>query len=484
MRSEETMSEQLFFNGINATTGEPLLPPIDSELLASVISREERNAEQEQELATWWNQYASPSAPQHLAAREGTDYLDLSSAGWGVIFPYDVDEEIIEALRPLLDWRKSQAGELYKKYTGPEGYRYEPADGMYESKNDWLVRHGMGPGPADPEKVPYYLLLVGDPDTIPYRFQTQLDVQYAVGRIYFDTPEEYANYAKSVVNAEKEKLALDKKASFFGVANPDDPATNMSIEQLVGPLAKNMPGQTEGWAVESLLREQATKMNLSDLLSGDRVPALLFTASHGMGFPNGHDLQLSDQGALLCQDWPGPKQWRKPVGKDFYFAADDLAADTNVHGLVVFVFACYGAGTPQMDDFSRIAFKKREAIASRNFIARLPQRLLGHPKGGALAFVGHVERAWGYSFVWGKAGMQLAVFESALKRMMDGYPVGYAFEYFNERYAELSTDLSSTLEEMEFGRRVEPMELAGMWTANNDARNYVVIGDPFVKVMV
>ena len=163
---------------------------------------------------------------------------------------------------PCWNGAKSQAGELYQEYTGPEGYRYKPADGMYESKNDWLVRHGMGPGPADPEKVPYYLLLVGDPDTIPYRFQTQLDVQYAVGRIHFDTPEEYANYAKSVVSAEKEKLALDKKAAFFGVANPDDPATNMSIEQLVGPLTKNMPGQTEGWKVESVLRDQATKAKL------------------------------------------------------------------------------------------------------------------------------------------------------------------------------------------------------------------------------
>ena len=184
------MSEQLFFNGINATTGGPLFPPITDDLLASIITKEERNVEQERELSIWWEQYASPNAPKHLRAVEGTDYKDLSSAGWGVIFPFDVSDEIVDALRPLLEWRKAQAGERYREYTGPEGYRYKPADGMYESKNDWLTRHGMGPGPADPEKVPYYLLLVGDPDTIPYRFQTQLDVQYAVGRIHFDTPEE------------------------------------------------------------------------------------------------------------------------------------------------------------------------------------------------------------------------------------------------------------------------------------------------------
>jgi len=478
------MGEQLYFNGINAVTGKPLLPPIDSELLASLIAKGERNLQQERELSEWWKQFASPNAPQFMAAKEGTDYQDLSSAGWGVIFPYDVDEEIIKALRPLLDWRKAQAGELYKEYAGLEGYRYKPADEMFESKNDWLVRHGMGPGPADPEKVPYYLLLVGDPDTIPYRFQTQLDVQYAVGRIHFETSEEYANYANSVVAAEREHLSLGKQAVFFGVANPGDMATNMSAAQLVRPLAQAMPGQTEGWEIQSIIAEAATKDGLTRLLMGEASPALLFTASHGMGFPNGHALQQADQGALLCQDWPGPRAWAKPIGKDFYFAADDLDNNANVFGMVAFAFACYGAGTPQLDEFSRRNFRKREEIAPRNFIARLPQRMLSHPKGGALAWVGHVERAWSYSFSWGEAGTQLTVFESALKRLMDGYPVGYAFEYFNDRYAELSADLSSTLDEMDFGKQVDPLELTGMWTATNDARNYVILGDPFVRLRI
>ena len=243
------------------------------------------------------------------------------------------------------------------------------------------------------------------------------------------------------------------------------------------------------WTVQSFAPDQATKATLASLLGGDKTPSLLFTASHGMKFAKDSPRQLPHQGALLCQDWPGPEQWtNKEIPQDFYFAGDDLAANADLLGLIAFFFACYGGGTPQFNEFTRqdrpgSTHAQPAEIASQPFLAKLPVKMLGRPR-GALAVVGHVERAWSYSFDWGKAGSQTTVFESTLKRLLNGHPIGSAVEYFNERYAELSTVLSDELEEIEFGKRYDPFELAGMWTANNDARGYAIIGDPAVRLPV
>ncbi len=435
----------------------------------------------------------------HLGLIEGINPMDLSEAGWGVIFPYEDPHSehpkvplIKEKLKPLLDLRKQQAGERYHEYEGENGYLFNDAAAAF------ITRQGANVSdPVNPEKVPYYLLIVGSPEEIPFHFQYQLDVQYAVGRIYFDERadtdhpfETYAHYARSVVAAEREagtQPACETeglpqlKATFFGVSH--DEATRKSAEHLVAPLVTRFEAKGDmldaPWDIVSVMRDAATKEALYDLMRGKTRPAFLFTASHGVEFDKDDpETQRRTQGAILCQNWKGGK-----VLPDAYLSANDFTEEDNLAGLIAFFFACYGAGTPRYDAYSKQVFKrKRETIADEPFIAGLPAAMLSRPKGGALAVIGHVERAWSASFLGEAQHEHVEVFESMIERLLKGYRVGYAMEYFNARYAALSTELTAIIDSWELSP--SPREMAEKWLANNDARGYIVIGDPAVRLPV
>ena len=200
--------------------------------------------------------------------------------------------------------------------------------------------------------------------------------------------------------------------------NLDDPATAQGAALLVGPLAAKMAASQPDWTVETVPPSETRKARLAQLLGGQTTPALLFTESHGMYFPpdDPKQRQAPHGGALLCGDWPGPLLWQKEIPHDHYLAAEDVGDDARLQGLIAFHFACFGAGTPRFDDFSHSAAPQRAELAPQAFLARLPLRLLGHPKGGALAVIGHIERAFPASFMWDQAGPQLTVFESTLAR--------------------------------------------------------------------
>jgi hypothetical protein len=466
----------LIANGVDAVTGDYLLAPQsirsvalaarrpepDRTLTASLVARHRRAAE------------------AVLAPRQGVDPCDLSRTGWGIVFAAGADPSLRSRLRPLLDRRRMQAAAVhehrYREFSGADGYL------AGESKLQFLRRHGAGPGPVDPDVMPYYLLLVGGPDEIPFDVQYQLDVQHAVGRLSFDDAEAYTRYAENVVAAETLPRKYEPaRMAVFATRNDGDPATALSADHLAAPLAAGLGVDTARWRIDPVVGAEATKERLRATLSAAERPDVLFTATHGVGFPSGHPEQRGAQGALVCQDWPGPG--RGGVGSDHRFGAHDIAdsADVDLTGMIAFLFACFGAGTPRHDDFDRTSDRPR-TIAPTPFVAALPQALLGR-EAGALAVVGHVDRAWGYSFVWPGAGRQTEVYRSTLADLGAGHPIGSALEYVGDRYAELASDLGLALEEIRLGRRAQDDVLAGLWTAHTDARGFALLGDPAVRLV-
>ncbi|WP_433884588.1 hypothetical protein [Pseudomonas vranovensis] len=468
-------NQTVVFNGINGADGNYLTAPLTPECLGQRLMQLNDPASDLESLkARDLKRQACFGLPLDI------DGQALAQTGWAVIFARSARAEVRQALAPLLALRALEAGALYREFSGEAGYW--PGD----TARAWLARQprGKSPGVVAPQKVPYYLMIVADPQDIPFRFQYELAVSYAVGRIHFDHLQGYHNYARSVVAAQAAEVASTRRALFFGPCNEADAATRLSCALLVEPLAQQLAKLSlEHWQVEQCVADQATKARLLGQLSG-QPPSLLFTASHGMGFPCGDPRQLRHQGALLCQDWPGPQQHRGAIPADYYLSADDLDDHLCLAGSVMMHFCCYGAGTPLQDNFKHSNEALRQ-LASRPFLAALPMRALSLPAGAALAVIGHVERAWSYSFDWPGCGDDLATFKGTVQALMKGKRVGLAMDHFAMRHAEVAVALNGELDVLKdpIAKR-DDLALGALWIASNDARNYVILGDPAVRLQV
>lgn len=454
--------DQVVFNGVDGATGEYLTPPLSVQQLFDLLRRRVRPGEE---------------AVRPLD-RE-IDPRDLAQTGWAVLFAGDGDPAVRRALAPLLALRREQAGERFRELRGASGYRPDIDAGRF------LAAHGTGPGRVDPDKLPYYLLLVGGPGEIPWELQYQLDVSRAVGRLSFERAEDYAVYARSVIAAESGETRRPRRASFLGVRNAGDVATEWSCDRLVEPLARELAARHgangNGWEVRCHLAGEAGHGRFAEVLGGAETPAFAFTAGHGLSYPSGHAGQDFYQGGLLAQEWPGPEA--RSILREHFFAAEDVGDDADVAGLVSFHFACYGVGCPEYDDYAMRSDGPPHRRAPRAAVSRLPRRLLSHPRGGALAVIGHVDRAWAHSFVW-QSQAQIDVFRETVEDLLLGFPVGVAMEFFNQRYAQLAALLTSRIHEARYDRELDPAEAITLWTANNDARSYAVLGDPAVRLAV
>jgi hypothetical protein len=525
-RVNDPLSPLISPNGIDVETGQPLLT-----LDAAAIRRIAAHSPEPSERLTLHRARIRAAQPT-LGMLYGKSYEDLTQAGWAVVVPAGDKAALIKALMPLIQHRCDQQGITLP----PISFRDEETCGewlarhapttpaikspwhpkrnprvpvfLYETGlncNDWLGRYGVSAGPVNPARgMPFYLLIVGRPGPlyptdeayIPFDFQYDLDIFWGVGRLCFTEQEghhdygAYTTYAEQVVQFEQRTIPPHQKhIVYFATRHTRDESTQASEEQLVLPLAQGdeqagieSVAKVCGFTQEVLTGPSASRANLSAVLRGKTLggkPALLFTATHGAGLRAADPRLLTQQGALICQDWSGIG----PVKTEHWLAGDSLPEEVHVEGLIAVCFACYGVGCPATDQYAAVAGRTRQ-IAPRDIVAYLPQRLLTN---GALAVLGHVDRAWSYSFSVPELGVkgQTQSFEDLLRRLMDGTRLGFATDQFNMRQAAFGGELSKLVQKTPFASGNPNFglgQIGSLWKAYQDARSYALLGDPAAQV--
>lgn len=461
--------------GVSATTGRPL-PALPDEAVTAMLGASDPNAELKR-----MNQKVSRQDGVSFAISGEVDANLLEESGWGVIYGQDVSQKVKDALQPLIEHRKQSAHPfvIYEGGTAPQSG---------DTAEMWLRDRGVRLDVVDPDKgVPFYLLIVASPKSIPFELQYTLDLYWAVGRLWFDTPEEFRQYADSVIAYEKAALLpAERKVAMFATEHEFDDATQRFMRNVATPMINGEGvtpsplGKRQKFGLETFLGDKASKATFCDLLLGRATggtPSILFSGSHGMQFDDGDPRQAANQGALVCHDWEGYGD----ITENHWFGAGDVPKEAKVHGLIHFFFACHGGGCSALDNFDRMNNEPKR-MAPGPFLARLPQRLLAHPSGGALAVLAHIERAWANSFEGADRSSQSQGFRDVLARLMRGDRIGSATDTFNLRWAALSVGLAEKHLALQRGEEIPLKTLGRLWIARDDARNFIILGDPAVKI--
>lgn len=397
------------------------------------------------------------------------DLGDPREVGWTfLVNEHDpLRDELLEALRPLAEHRGMSDPAQPLLFGGEDELEWQ----------DWLDANYS---PFLTEKLPYYVLIAGDPQQVPLRFQALLDAGAAVGRVAFDSVDDLRAYVEKVVRLEQAASpAASRDVLFFAPDGGEEDATYFSRRYLAQPLFERVRDRHRFEPV-LLAGDDATKDRLETALR-ESMPTLVFTASHGAGAPDEPlETQLAVNGAILCQE--------TAAGEAGYFMGEDVPLDVPfLEGSVFFQFACFGYGTPAESDYMH--WLQGETLNTEfDFVAALPKRLLAHPR-GPIAFVGHVDMAWLHGFddpdnplLLERSHRRLDPFARAVDSFLQARPLGLALERMNKRYADGSTLLANVLDKMQrTGLSLNEdlvAKIADIFIYRNDAQNYHVFGDP------
>jgi len=427
---------------------------------------------------------------------EGGDPNDLGAQRWGVIAPQGPEgDRLLALIDPLIRLRGEQQGDRAVKV-----YRVPPQMSAPEAMR-WKKQVFDGGADLNIE-VPRYQLILGDLDQVPLAVQQAQQSDGYVGRLAFDADDGYAAYVDKVLRHERRAAVAGGPArSLFFTVHDGTAATTAGHRTLIGPgldVVRRRHASGQYPAREILELGDRALPSPDELLRavGDGDPAVLFTLSHGEGAPRGgwrtYEEQLRRQGAMS-------------FGREGHLVGDELRTRPFLPGGIWFMLACYGAGTPSTSAYrhwlAQLAaagqFRgKPEAVLSglpaagdHPFIAALPKAVLANSD-GPLAFMGHVDLAWTYSFqeldagAAGRPARFMAITRSLLKRDRCGIGLRELVRYFDQTNGELTAlyDEEALARSRAETPRVDAARQGHLWMLRQDLSAYVLLGDPAVRL--
>jgi hypothetical protein len=237
------------------------------------------------------------------------------------------------------------------------------------------------------------------------------------------------------------------------------------------------------------MNEKATKPQLVEILRGNvdvGPPAVIFTGSHGCDYSGADpDTQRRLQGSFATQEWvPGT-----PADSANQFSADDIPADAKLQGTVGFLFACYSGACPAENSYYFNKDGSPIRIAPSPIMSRLPQVLLSR---GMLSVIAHIDLAFPSAFQDVTETPQMQALRNPLELLMGGKRTGFAADSLSVMWSSRSAQLA--LAQGQNAASAAPAGatpasspsplIAKMTIARDDARNYIVLGDPATQLRV
>src|SRR3954453_17684778 len=98
--------DRIFINGIDGLTGEYLVHPRSP----SEVATQAKLTPQDPSLARWLKVAWENISSSHFGLPFNVDPENVAEAGWGIVFPAGAGDAIQEALEPLVEHRRQQAG--------------------------------------------------------------------------------------------------------------------------------------------------------------------------------------------------------------------------------------------------------------------------------------------------------------------------------------------------------------------------------------